>query len=277
MSRYAALFERMSELRSGALVPFAVLGDPDRDRSVRWIERLIDAGADAIELGFPFSDPIADGPVIQQASQRALRAGSTVAGCFASIERIRSRHPDLPIGLLVYANLVVHRGLARFYAEARKSGVDSVLVADVPLEESEAFSAAAEAADVAPIMIVPPNASVERIARIVGQTRGYTYVTTRAGVTGEGAPSDRDLATRIAAIRAHGAPPPLVGFGISSPADVRYALDAGAAGIIVGSALIRRAAESLDEAARYFALLKAATQSRTHLPTRPRSDAKAGR
>ena len=261
MTRYAKLFRSVATRGGGALIPFAVLGDPDEEQSEAWIDRLVEAGADALELGLPFSDPIADGPVVQAAAQRALAAGGSVTSRLALIGRIRSRHPTLPIGLLVYANLVVRRGVARFYANVAAAGVDSVLVADVPLAESGPFAAAAEASGVAPVMILPPNASDERTKEILGRGRGYTYVTARSGVTGESGLTDPALARRLEVMRALGGPPPVVGFGISGPADVRLAIAAGAAGVIVGSALLSRAAESQESALRFLASLKEATTS----------------
>jgi len=264
MSRYRPLFARTTLEHRGALVPFLVLGDPATEG---WVDRLVAAGADAIELGFPFSDPIADGPVIQAAAARALRAGASVARCFAAISAIRSRHPDLPIGLLLYANLIMSRGRDSFYGACRAAGVDSVLVADVPEAESGPFAAAAAVVGIDHVMIAPPNATLDHAARIVSRTRGYIYVTTRAGVTGEGAPADRDLPRRIATLRELGAPPPLVGFGIAGATDARYALAAGAAGVIVGSSLIRRILEDADQVDGYLMSLRAETGRQAPIAT----------
>jgi tryptophan synthase alpha chain len=215
----------------------------------------------------PFSDPIADGPVIQASARRALDDGVTVPQSFRELALIRSRHPDLPIGLLIYANLVTSRGIDRFYGECGDAGADSVLIADVPEAESLPFATAAAAAGIDHIAIVPPNATVDRTARIVARASGYTYVTTRAGVTGEGAPADRDLPRRVATIRELGAPPPLVGFGIASGTDARYAIDSGAAGVIVGSSLIRRILEDPDQVDGYLISLRAAIRLPTPIAT----------
>lgn len=136
MSRYAHLFASLAGRNEGALIPFFMLGDPDPRGSLASIEAALAAGADALELGLPFSDPVADGPTIVAAANRALATGMTPERCFAMIAQIRARHPRIPIGLLVYVNLVFARGLDSFYACAAQAGVDSVLIADLPLREA---------------------------------------------------------------------------------------------------------------------------------------------
>jgi tryptophan synthase alpha chain len=241
--RYAALFDRLAARREGAFIPFVMLGHPTPAASAAVLGALIDAGADALELGLPFSDPVADGPVIQAAAVEALAAGTRVADCWRLVEGARARAPSLPIGLLVYGNLVTRPGIDRFYGAAAAAGVDSVLVADVPLDESAPFVAAAGRSGIAPVFIAPPNATPDRLARVAAASRGYTYVTTRGGVTGEDDRGYPDLGQRMAALRALGAAPPVLGFGVSGPAQVRGALAAGAAGVIVGSAIVRRVTE----------------------------------
>ncbi len=139
--------------------------------------------ADALELGIPFSDPLADGPTIQNATLRAFAAGVTPAQCFEMLALIRQKHPTIPIGLLMYANLVFNKGIDEFYAQCEKVGVDSVLVADVPVEESAPFRQAALRHNVAPIFICPPNADDDLLRQIASYGRGYTYLLSRAGVT----------------------------------------------------------------------------------------------
>ncbi len=238
-ARYQTLFGGTAASRT-AVIPFLVLGDPDFETSARLLDALADAGIDAIELGLPFSDPVADGPVIQAASVRALAAGATPERGWRLVERLRQRAPELPIGLLVYANLVVHRGISEFYRRAAEARADSVLVADVPLAEADPFLAEAARHGIAPVMIAPPNASAERLERIAQVTRGYTYVTSRAGVTGTRGPDPDLLGPTLARLRALGAPPPVLGFGISDPEHVCTAARLGARGVIIGSALIGR-------------------------------------
>jgi tryptophan synthase alpha chain len=260
------MFARLRERGEGAFVPFAVIGDPTPERSPEVIEALIAGGADALELGIPFSDPIADGPTIQAASVRALEAGATPEGCLAVIAEIRQRHPGIPIGLLVYANLVVAAGEDAFYGRAAAAGVDSVLVADVPVFEGDPFVAAALAHEVDPVFIAPPGASRECLAAVAAASRGYTYVVARAGVTGV-VEDLRDQGSIFADLADLGAPPGVIGFGISTPAHVRAAIDGGAAGAISGSAIVRvleerlgRPAEVAGALERFVRELKAATR-----------------
>ena len=158
MERYDNVFAELKSRQEGALVPFVTLGDPGPEQSLKIIDTLIESGADALELGIPFSDPLADGPTIQNATLRAFASGVTPTQCFEMLAAIRQKHPTIPIGLLMYANLVFNRGIDEFYAECARVGVDSVLVADVPVEESAPFRQAAMRHNVAPIFICPPNA-----------------------------------------------------------------------------------------------------------------------
>jgi tryptophan synthase alpha chain len=245
--RYARTFERLLREGRGAVVPFAVLGDPTPEGSLAAIRELALAGADALELGLPFSDPIADGPVIQAAATRALEAGSTVRACFSIVRKIRGEFPEVPIGLLVYANLVLHRDPNAFYREAAEGGVDSVLVADLPADEAPPIATIARAHGVAPVLIAPPNADRSKLRLIAELTAGYTYVTARPGITGADERSD-DRSSMLRALRELGAPPPLMGFGISTPEQARRALTQGAAGVICGSAVVQRIHDRADAA-----------------------------
>lgn len=236
--RYRVLFEELARRGEGAFVPFITLGDPTPEMSLEIVRELLSSGADALELGIPFSDPIADGPTIQASVRRALSQGTTPRVCFDLLARIRAEQPSTPMGLLVYANLVVANGLDSFYRSVAAAGVDSVLVADVPVAESGPFADAACRHGIDPVLIVPPNATGERLRKIAATTHGYTYVVARAGITGaddEVALAARDLLDRLRELRA---PPGLVGFGISRPEHVRTVLDAGAAGAISGSAIV---------------------------------------
>ncbi len=265
--RYERLFARLRARDEIAFVPFSVLGDPDLERSEALLVALAEAGADALELGIPFSDPVADGPTIQRADLRALAAGATVSRAWELLARLRRRLPEIPMGLLVYANLLAARGVATFYAEAAAAGVDSVLVADVPSLEAEPFVAAARAAGVQPVFIAPPNASPERLRRIAALGEGYTYVVTRAGVTG----ADEQLSLQhdalFAALEEAGGAPPVFGFGIARPEHVAAARRAGAAGAISGSAVVALIERHLDDPAAaeqalrtFVAEMKAATR-----------------
>ena len=247
MSRYQVLFDSLKQKKQGAFVPFVMLGDPDLESSFEIICTMISSGADALELGFPFSDPIADGPTIQKAAIRALSSNVTPARCFELIRRIRERYVDTPIGLLLYCNLVLRPGVAHFYRAAAEAGVDSVLLADVPLRESEPFRRQAELNGIDHILIAPPNASDETLITIARQSRGYVYLLGRAGVTGSNVKADSPLGHTLAILRAHQAAPAIVGFGISHPHQVREYVAAGAAGAIAGSSIVGIVEQNLDD------------------------------
>nr|WP_024968209.1 tryptophan synthase subunit alpha [Pantoea sp. IMH] len=268
MERYDQLFRRLAERNEGAFVPFVTLGDPTPELSLQIVDALIEGGADALELGIPFSDPLADGPTIQNATLRAFAAGVTPSHCFEMLAAIRQKHPTVPIGLLMYANLVFSNGIDNFYARCEEAGVDSVLVADVPVEESAPFRQAALRHNVAPIFICPPNASDDLLREIASHGRGYTYLLSRAGVTGtESRGTSQSLEHLVTKLREYHAAPPLQGFGISEPDQVKEALAAGAAGAISGSAIVRIIERNhanppvmLAELTAFVSSLKAATR-----------------
>lgn len=266
-NRYKRLFAKLNEKGEGAFVPFVMLGDPDAGTSLEIIKTLAENGADALELGIAFSDPVADGPVIQAAASRALTAGATPENAFAVISAVRQAFADIPIGLLVYANLVVNKGPADFYAKAKAAGVDSILIADVPSAESGEFCRTAQAYEIDQIFIVPPNADVDKLRGIAAAGRGYTYYLGRSGVTG----ADKEMAdlgaAQIQVLKEAGAPPVVVGFGISSPRHVEAALEAGADGAISGSAIVKIIEDNLAdkktmrrELARFSGEMKDATK-----------------
>jgi tryptophan synthase alpha chain len=262
VSRYEAMFERLQGRGEGAFGAFVMLGDPDLATSAAILDALVEGGADMLEVGFPFSDPVADGPVIQAAAVRALRQGVRAAECFALLAAFRARHPHVPVGILTYANLVLARGRDAFYRAAADAGVDSVLVADVPLLEAGPFVASAGAAGVDPVLIAAPNTPAATLEGIARAGRGYTYCVARAGVTGADAEVRYD-AGLLARLGELGGAPPILGFGISRPEHVRLARAAGAAGVISGSAIVALAAANpgaeADAVRRFAAGMKAAT------------------
>jgi tryptophan synthase alpha chain len=258
MSRYAAMFERLSERGEGAFGAFLMLGDPDLETSARLLSGLVEAGADMLEVGIPFSDPVADGPVIQAAAQRALAAGVTVSDCFDLIAAFRERHADTPIGILTYANLVMAR--AGFMRDAAEAGVDSLLIADVPVLEAEPFARAMEQAGIEPVLIAAANTPDATLQRIAGLSKAYTYCVSRAGITGTHAGGQFD-SRLIERLKSAGSPPPVFGFGISKPEHVRAALSAGAKGVICGSAIVDRVARG-EDVTELVRSLKAATKER---------------
>ncbi|NQD38363.1 tryptophan synthase subunit alpha [Permianibacter sp. IMCC34836] len=265
MNRYQNLFARLRDRNEGALIPFLMLGDPNAEQSFERICAVVEAGADALELGIPYSDPVADGPTIVAAANRALAAGVTPPLALALVARVRAKYPSLPIGLLVYANLVYGAGVEHFFAEARTAGVDSLLIPDVPLRESALIREAGAKHGIENVFILPPNASAETQAEVARLSQGYVYLLSRAGVTGSETAAQMPLEHLIAGLTTQQSAPAILGFGISTPDQVRGALAAGAAGVIVGSALVSRqrgvAAEQVPATlAQYVTELKQATR-----------------
>lgn len=255
MSRYAAMFDRLNS--EGAFGGFLMLGDPDLQTSAHLLDALVEGGADMIEVGIPFSDPIADGPVIQAAAQRALAAGVRVGDCFDLIAGFRERHPQVPVGILTYANLVMAR--AGFMRDAAEVGADSLLIADVPTLEAEPFAREMQQSGVEPVLIAAANTPEPALQRVASLSKAYTYCVSRAGITGTHAGGQFDSSV-IDRLRKAGAPPPIFGFGISRPEHVGAALEAGARGVICGSAIVNLATEGGDVPA-FVASLKAATRN----------------
>lgn len=236
--RYSQLFGSLQERNEGAFVPFVMLGDPTPEDSLEIIRTLVDAGADALELGVPFSDPVADGPTIQRSHLRALDNGATVNGSLKLIKQIREEYPELPIGMLIYGNVAFTRGFERFYSEFAEAGADSILIPDVPVREGAPFSAAAEKAGIAPIYIAPAQASEATLQGVAANSQGYIYAISRDGVTGTERQSEtKGLDQVVANVTRFGGAPVLLGFGISKPEHVADAINAGAAGAITGSAI----------------------------------------
>ncbi len=269
MSRYAQLFQHLKAQHEGAYVPFITLGDPSIALTEEIIEALLAGGADALELGLPFSDPVADGPVIQAANIRALTAGAKVSQCFELLTRVRARHPQVPIGLLVYCNLVHAKGLDNFYAACKNAGVDSVLIADVPLRESAPYRAAAQQHNIAAVFICPPDASPTLRQQVAETSAGYVYLLSRAGVTGTGTEVSLPAEHAIHELNQFASAPALLGFGISQPSHVQQAIANGAAGAISGSAVMSIIAEyqhlpetMLKKLTDFTRAMKAATRVR---------------
>ena len=228
-----------------ALMPYLMGGFPSLEASRRIGEAYIDGGADLIELGVPFSDPLADGPVIHAAGTAALRAGATVAGvldvCAALADRV-------PVIIMLYANLVFARGAEAFAGMAADAGASGVIVPDLPMEEAPAMLAACDAAGLALVPLVAPTTPDERLAAIGARARGFLYTVSVTGTTGERASLSDAYASVIARAKQHTGVPVALGFGIAAPEQAADAADAGADGVIVGSRLVRAAAEA-DEPA----------------------------
>ncbi|WP_345540828.1 tryptophan synthase subunit alpha [Variovorax defluvii] len=217
-----------------AFIPFFTLGDPDPGASFELICTAVEAGADAIELGFPFSDPITDGPVNQRSMQRALKAGTTYATCLELLRRIRSRYPALPIGLLLYYNLLHMRG-DRAYAEFADIGIDAIVCSDLPFDESEGHMQMLAAHGLGCIQMVAPNTPGDRASKLLDHSSAFTYVISRFGTTGTNEHFDDEALRRIERLRQSTSQPFVVGFGISTVAQAQAFWQRGANGVIVGS------------------------------------------
>ena len=265
--RYDQLFSSLTEKSEGAFIPFVTIGDPNAEQSFELIKTLVDAGADALELGIPFSDPSADGITIQKSALRAINSGINTDICIDILAKVREYAPSIPIGLLLYGNLVFARGIDKFYQDMAAVGVDSVLIADLPIRESKPFKEAALKHGVAPIFIVPPNASDDTLRQVASFGRGYTYVLSRAGVTGAEVQAEMPGTHLIATLNKYNAPPSVLGFGISKPEQVREALSADAKGAISGSAVVKIIETNLEDnqamntaLSQFVSAMKAATK-----------------
>lgn len=260
MSRIEERFTRLREAGATGLVTYVTAGDPDLPRSAEILKRLDQAGADVIEVGIPFSDPLADGPVIQRATERALAAGTNITGVLGMLKSVR---PSIsaPIVIFSYANPILRMGLETFVTAARAAGVDGVLTLDMPPEEGETFRAAFTGAGIDTIFLLSPTTTVERIRRASELGSGFLYGISRLGVTGVRDTVDdsaRELAMRV---KAETRLPLALGFGISRPEHVR-AIGEWADAAVVGSALVKVIAEHggsptlLDEVERYVRWLR---------------------
>jgi tryptophan synthase alpha chain len=231
--------------KRAALMPYIMGGYPDLAASIRIGAAAVAAGADVLELGIPFSDPLADGPVIHEAATRALAAG---VGVESVLEVAAELALLVPVVLMTYTNILLAPGVERFLHRAQERGVSGLIVPDLPLEEADEIASAAAAAGVALVPLVAPTTPEERLARIGAHARGFVYVVSVTGTTGERAGTAEALAPLIARARAHTSVPVALGFGISTPEQAAAAADAGADGVIVGSRLVRAVGEGGDPA-----------------------------
>ena len=234
MKTYKQLF---SELGRAALIPFFVIGDPDFDTSVRIVKTAIDAGADILELGIPFSDPIADGPTIQKADIRALKSGMHVAKALEFIRKIKD-YKDIPIGLLMYYNLVYQYGTEKFFADFHQAGANSVLVADLSIDDADEIIAPAVSAGLDTVFMVTPNTDPERMKLIASKTTGFIYTVSLLGVTGSREKLSDTVEELVGKLKKVTCVPVCVGFGISKPEHAAAIASAGADGVIIGSKIV---------------------------------------
>ena len=248
MSRIKSAFERLNGEGRKALIPFITAGDPDVALTLPLLHTLVEAGADVIELGVPFSDPMADGPTIQRASERALARGMTLRKVLDLVIEFRKVDAITPIVLMGYANPIEAMGLEKFAGAAAAAGVDGVLIVDYPPEEAAAFGAAMKAHGIDPIFLLAPTSTAERIAQVAEVASGYVYYVSLAGVTGSGALNVDAVAERLPQIRQQTGLPVGVGFGIRDAATAsRIAGIADA--VVVGSRIIEEIEKSTVETA----------------------------
>ncbi|MFF7060095.1 tryptophan synthase subunit alpha [Achromobacter spanius] len=249
IDRIAAAFARTAESgRAAALIPYIAAGDPSPAATVALMHALVEAGADILELGVPFSDPMADGPVIQRAADRAIAQGVGLARVLELVAEFRQRDTETPVVLMGYANPIERMGQSEFAANAERSGVDGVLVVDYPPEEVIEFAATLGAHGIAPIFLLAPTSTEDRIKAVAQVARGYVYYVSLKGVTGAGSLNTDDVAERVAVIRRHmGAIPVGVGFGIRD-AESAQRVARVADAVVIGSKLIETMEQAVADA-----------------------------
>jgi tryptophan synthase alpha chain len=238
MSRIAATFEALKAQRRTALIPYITAGDPYADATVEIMLAMAEAGADVIELGVPFSDPMADGPVIQKASERALARGIGMTQVLAMVRGFRAKNQRTPVVLMGYANPIERYGIERFVDDAKSAGVDGVLVVDYPPEECEAFAALLHRAELDPIFLLAPTSTERRMKEVGRIATGYVYYVSLTGVTGAGHLDVGAVAQMLPRIRAHVKVPLGVGFGIRDAATAK-ALAAVCDAVVIGSRIVQ--------------------------------------
>ena len=238
--------ETFSKLETAALIPFFVIGDPDFDTSLSIVKAAIDAGADCLELGIPFSDPIADGPTIQKADIRSLDAGMTVEKALKFIAAVSAYKP-LPIGLLVYYNLLYQYGTEKFLNDFKTAGGTSVLIADLSIDDADEIAIPATDAGLETVFMVTPNTPDERAKIIAAKTTGFIYTVSTYGVTGARSELSGLVSPLVKKLKTLTNIPVCVGFGISGPQQAKQVADAGADGVIIGSKIVRMIEDNLTD------------------------------
>lgn len=250
MSASGRIARRFIELKRegrAGLVTFVTAGDPDPDTAMALLRGLPAAGADLLEIGMPFSDPMADGPAIQESSLRALRAGQTMDRTLGMIAEFRRADAATPVILMGYFNPIYAYGVQRFVAEAKAAGVDGLIVVDLPPEEHDELRAPAEAAGIDMILLLAPTTGEERLATILREASGFVYYVAVTGVTGTTSADPADVAKAVARIRRHTPVPVAVGFGIKTAVQAA-SIAATADAAVVGSAIVSTIAAGLDSA-----------------------------
>jgi len=237
MKTYKQAFSELRKQKKTALIPFFVIGDPDFDTSLAVVKAALDAGSDVLELGIPFSDPIADGPTIQKADIRAMKNGMTVAKALDFVRKVKE-YKDVPIGLLMYYNLVYQYGTEKFFRDFHQAGVNSVLVADLSIDDADEIMGPARLAGLDTVFMVTPNTQPDRMKLIAARTTGFIYTVSVLGVTGSREDLSDTVAGLVGRLKSLTSVPVCVGFGISKPEHAATVARAGADGVIIGSRVV---------------------------------------
>lgn len=237
MKTYKQVFTELKKQNRPALIPFFVIGDPDFDTSFAIVQTAVEAGADILELGVPFSDPIADGPTIQKADVRAMAGGMNVRKALDFVRKVKD-FKDIPIGLLMYYNLVYQYGTEKFCRDSHQAGVNSILVADLSIDDADEIAAPAASAGLDTVFMVTPNTSPDRMKQIAARTTGFIYTVSVLGVTGSREKLSGTVGGLIGKLKGLTNVPICVGFGISKAEHAAAVAQAGADGIIIGSKIV---------------------------------------
>jgi tryptophan synthase alpha chain len=280
MSRISATFERLAAARRKALIPYVTAGIPDPKATVGVMHAMVRAGADMIELGVPFSDPMADGPVIQRANERALAQGVGLRGVLQMVREFRASDTATPVVLMGYANPIERIGVDAFLDDAAASGVDGLIVVDYPPEESEAFAARARERGIDLIFLLAPTSDEQRVAQVLALASGYVYYVSLKGITGAGHLDTDEVATRVAAIKRAAGIPVGVGFGIRDAATAK-AIARHADAVIIGTRIIQvledgEPAQAAQRVAEFIAGIRSALDELGE-PAQDEDKAAAGR
>jgi len=248
--------QTFAELKHAALIPFFVIGDPDFDTSLEIVKAAIDAGADVLELGIAFSDPIADGPTIQKADIRALSSGITVEKAKDFIKKVKA-YKDIPVGLLMYYNLVYQYGIEKFFTDFAAAGTNSVLVADLSIDDVDEIYTPAQKAGLDTVFMVTPNTETDRAKKIAEKCTGFIYTVSLLGVTGGRDTLSDMIKPLLSRLKSITDVPVCVGFGVSKPEHAVELAKAGADGVIIGSRIVRIIEENLNDKKSIPAKVKA--------------------
>lgn len=249
MTRIGKTLKRLKDEKRKALVLFLTAGDPSVKQTVDLVRTAFDAGADIVEIGVPFSDPLADGPVIQESFLRAIAKGANVKSAMEIVKKVRTTHPDSPIVFMLTCNLVVNYGVEKFMKDTAKCGVDGIILPDVPPEEAGEFAPSAKKLNIDTILLAAPTSTDARLRKITAKTRGFVYYINVTGVTGKKVATPQEISKGVKAVRKFSKLPVIAGFGVTEPKQAK-AVAKMADGVVIGSQAIRviKAAKTAGDA-----------------------------